>query len=534
MLITFLPINIKIQAEAGINLFQTARENGIGISGVCSGNKTCGKCKVLITKGNHREYKKEELELLNQKELEQGIRLACCFTVREDTCVILSEEDTRHVSDFKSDVSPEGNWMLKGKSGDEEGFTRDNFKYGIAFDLGTTSVAAELWNLTTGKSLLQISALNPQSSYGADVISRITYALSKTENRERLTMLIRQCCNRLIHELTEECKINITDIGKVTAAGNTTMVHLFLGRPVDTLSKVPFTGISYEGEERKPCDMDFDMNENGVIYVLPGIGGHVGSDTLGCIVSNDLYETQETILLVDIGTNGEIVLARGGTLIVCSTAAGPAFEGAALYQGMRAVKGAITQVKISNGMIRVEYIGSDIPGIKPEGICGSGIIEAASELLKNGMMDTTGRLLGEAGDKNYISLWKEGNKEVRVTQKDIRELQLAKGAIYAGMKILLKKEGITFDDVDKIYLAGAFGTNLDVKKAMHIGLIPDINPDKYRYIGNGALAGAAMLLLDKISRSAAEQIAKKASHLELALREDFETEFMNAVSFPEG
>jgi uncharacterized 2Fe-2S/4Fe-4S cluster protein (DUF4445 family) len=529
--ITFLPINIKIQAEAGSNLFQTARENGIGISGVCSGNKTCGKCKVLITKGKQKEFKKEESEFLTKKELEQGIRLACCFLVCEDTCVILPEEETEHRYGFKDDFTTDSHPMLKGKSEDsdsinEEDLNKDRsnkFIYGISFDIGTTSVAAELWNLATGKSLSQISTLNPQSSYGADVISRITYAISNTKNREKLTMLIRQCC-----------KINLTDICKATAAGNTTMTHLFLDRPVDTLSKVPFIGISYEGEERKPSDMGFDMNEKGVIYVLPGIGGHVGSDTLGCIISSGIYDTRETILIVDIGTNGEIVLARGGKLTVCSTAAGPAFEGAALYQGMRAVKGAITQVKInSNGSISTEYIGSDIPGIKPEGICGSGIIEAASELLKNDMMDITGRLLGEAGDKNYISLWKEGNKEVRVTQKDIRELQLAKGAVYAGMKILLNYEGINFDDLDKIYLAGAFGTNLNVEKAIHIGLIPDIDPDKYRYIGNGALAGAAMLLLNKITWEAAEQIAKTASHLELALREDFEEEFMNAVSFPE-
>ncbi len=541
MLVTFLPNNIKIQTETVTNLFQIARENGIDLGGICSGNKTCGKCKVLITKGNTREFLEEERNALTEEELTSGIRLACCFLVSEDTCVILKENS-------RSKISSEVFINRSGRKADSPADTPSrNFKradtkdgscnplsydYGIALDIGTTSVAAELWNIKAGERLGQISVLNPQHRYGADVISRITYAMADEAHLIRLTELIRECCNNLVHELAKRHNIKMKNIGFLAAAANTTMSHLFSGRPVDLLSKVPFTGVSYDSEVRKPSDMGIDINPDGCIYIMPGIGGHVGSDTLGCIIAAGLGYTKGPVLLVDIGTNGEIVLAEHGNITVCSTAAGPAFEGASLYQGMRAVEGAITQVDIKQGKITVDYIGSDNPDIKPAGICGSGIIEAVSELYRNGIMDATGRLSGEAGNRNYISLWEEKGKEVRITQKDIRELQLAKGAISAGMKILLKKQGIGPEDVDKIYLAGAFGSSVNLQKAVHIGLLPEKKPNQIEYMGNGSLAGAARLILGKISIREAERIGKSAKHLELALCGEFEEEFMNAVSFP--
>lgn len=545
MLVTFLPVNRKIEAKAGSNLFYLARENGIDLGGICSGNKTCGKCKVLITKGNLKEYTGEEMIFLTEEERDKGTRLACCFEITEDTCVILMDKKLKKDPLYPYENPEDG----KGKKGSEhkaycekaedmesavKGGNNDTDSpgYGVAVDLGTTSVVVQLFNLRTGKSIGQLGALNPQSSYGADVISRITYAMGSADNRTKLTSLIRDCCNSLIRDLAACHNINRIDIKYIVAAGNTTMSHLFLGRPVDSLSKVPFYGISYKGEEHKPSDLGIDIGQDGRLYIMPGIGGHVGSDTLGCIIAANLSDTSENILLVDIGTNGEIVLSRKGKLTVCSTAAGPAFEGASLFQGMRAVNGAVTTVDIDKGKVSIDYIGSETPGIKPAGICGSGIIEAVSELYKNGMMDATGRLSGEAGIKNYVALWNEGDKEIRVTQKDIRELQLAKGAIFAGIKLLLKEEGIRMENVDKIYLAGAFGTNLNLEKAVHIGLLPRISPDRYEYIGNGALSGAAKILLGETKREEAELISIGAKHLELALCEDFQEEFMNALSLP--
>jgi uncharacterized 2Fe-2S/4Fe-4S cluster protein (DUF4445 family) len=236
--------------------------------------------------------------------------------------------------------------------------------------------------------------------------------------------------------------------------------------------------------------------------------------------------------MIDIGTNGEIVLAKNGELYACSTAAGPAFEGASLYQGMRAMDGAISNVQIVNEKILINYIGAGRPDVYPIGICGSGVIEAAAEFLENGRMDDSGRLLGDAGVKNQVTLWQGKEGQVVLTQKDIRELQLAKGAIYAGMQLLLREAGVSLKELDKIFLAGAFGSNIDIKKAISIGLLPDINLNRIEYIGNGALNGASRLLLRDISRLEAEQIAKSTKHLELAQCEDFSSEFMKAVSFP--
>lgn len=543
MLVTFLPMNQKIQVNPGSNLFQIALENGIDFGGICSGNKTCGKCKAMITKGNNQNYSEEELKFLTKEERNSGIRLTCCFTITEDTCVIISGKKEKQsqtgsrkdkIEDSLRDISTNSLKVVK---------------YGIAFDIGTTSVAARLWNLDEKEFIDEISTKNPQSLYGADVIARITYANNNQSNIRRLAYLIRECCNTLLLRLSTEHNINTNQIESAVIVANTTMSYLFLGKSVEKLSKVPFQGISYEGVEQKASDVGFQMNPNGNVYMLPGIAGHVGSDTLGCILAKDLNHAKGNHLLVDIGTNGEIVLAKDGELIVCSTAAGPAFEGASLHQGMRAIEGAVSKVNIRNHLIEIEVIGpekglaltyrmnrngkavGEMGEISPIGICGSGVIEAASELLSSHIMDETGRLLGQEGENNYVTLWKYHDKEVILTQKDIRELQLAKGAIYTGIMLLLKEARLSVSQLDSISLAGAFGSNIDLKKAIHIGLLPPIKLDKINYIGNGALGGASKVLLGEISKGEAESISKKIKHLELALCKEFQEEFLKAMNF---
>ncbi len=543
MLVTFLPMNKKIQINAGSNLFHAAMENGIDFGGVCSGNRTCGKCKAMITKGNNRKYSKEERKLLTEEERNSGIRLTCCFTITEDTCVIISgkKEKQSQVSRKEDKIEDSFGNLLTNSLAKEH--------YGIALDIGTTSVAARLWNLDRKEFIDEISTKNPQSLYGADVITRITYANSSGDNVRRLAYLIRECCNTLLLRLSAEHNINTNQIEAAVITANTTMSHLFLGKSVEKLAKVPFQGISYEGVKLKASDVGFQMHPNGQVYVMPGIAGHVGSDTLGCILAKDLNHAKGNHLLVDIGTNGEIVLAKEGELMVCSTAAGPAFEGASLHQGMRAIEGAISKVNIRNNLIEVELIGpekgsaltysmnrngkavGEIGDIYPIGICGSGVIEAISELLNNHIMDETGRLLGQEGDNNYVTLWKHHDKEVILTQKDIRELQLAKGAIYTGIMLLLKEAELSKLQLNYIYLAGAFGSNIDLKKAVHIGLLPPIEPDRINYIGNGALDGASKVLLGQISKAETESISKKIKHLELALCKEFQEEFLKAVNF---
>lgn len=528
MYITFLPLNKRIQAKTGANLLETARENGIDLGGTCSGKRYCGKCRVYVTKGNSGQYAKEELKLLTEKERESGMRLACCLTVTQDICVVIPGRGTEN--------EKKGHQEFLAAGTDKRRTNRSGHRYGAAIDIGTTSVAGELWDLTEKRKLAQLSRMNPQSIYGTDVISRITYANASEANRETLTELIRGCCNEIIKGLAVYAGIPCEDIISITVAGNTTMSHLFLGKTVESLARMPFQGVSHKSEERKAKALGILIHPDGEVYIMPGIGGHVGSDTLGCILSTGMAHSKGKRLMVDIGTNGEIVLAEDGKLTACSTAAGPAFEGACLHQGMRAEEGAITAVHMAGGVFEVDFIGAGKPHVVPKGICGSGVIEAVSELLANGIMDESGRLLGEAGDRNQVALWQGPEGRVILTQKDIRELQLAKGAIFAGIRLLLKavrpsdRESAPLPD--RIYLAGAFGSSVNISKAVSIGLLPDIGIQRIEYIGNGALNGAVKILLGEISREEAEQISFDTEHLELAQCSDFEEMFVEALSFP--
>jgi uncharacterized 2Fe-2S/4Fe-4S cluster protein (DUF4445 family) len=509
-------MNIKIDVILGSNLFQVARNNNIDISGICSGNKTCGKCRVIITKGNDKNFCAEELNTLTEDELQTGMRLACCFTISSDTCVIIpggKRLKSKEIIKFNNDIT--GN------------------SYGAIIDIGTTTVEAELYDINKNNYLIgQISVSNPQRSYGSDVISRITYASTTKENQKKLTELIRTCCNEVIESLCNQHKINPNEIVSIVIAGNTTMSQLFLGNSVECLFKVPFQGVSYNGVKLEANKVNINRNEQSYIYVMPGIGGHVGADTLGCILAMDLYQTTNTVLLVDIGTNGEIVLAKGGKLTVCSTAAGPAFEGASLHQGMRAEEGAITNIEIKNGKPVLQIVGGDNENVSPIGICGSGVIEIISELYKHNILDETGRLLGQSGENNYYELWNKNNQQVILTQKDIREIQLAKGAIYAGIMTLLNVTETNIHDIDHIYLAGAFGSNVNLRKAIHIGLLPNVDLDKISYIGNGALKGAKKILFSDIHPDQVEGISKSIQHLELASYDGFQEEFIKSMNFP--
>ncbi|BCJ93498.1 hypothetical protein acsn021_10670 [Anaerocolumna cellulosilytica] len=535
MYITFLPLSYKTEAEPGSNLLYIAREQGIDLGGVCAGAKTCGKCKVLITKGNDWCYEKEEMLHLSEEERAKGYRLACSFTIKEDTCVILTDKKVnKGISQDKLTYKNHALRVSKSQNEDSKAVRKTyNYKtsYGIAVDVGTTTVVARLWELNEKRCLGTLTRLNPQRLYGGDVISRITYASQSSENLQNLTKLIRECCNELIQELVHVNSLSKTNIDKVVLVANTTMTHLLLGKPVDNLIKIPFQGVSYDGVMASPRDLKIDINPDGFVYVMPGISGHVGGDTVGCILSENLFERKGTTLLIDIGTNGELVFAKDGRMTVCSTAAGPAFEGGALHQGMGALVGAITKVQIREDKTHLEYIGKE-EGAVPVGICGSGIIEAIAELYRMGLMDETGRLQGLAGESNEFILWEDERNKVVITQKDIREIQLAKAAIYAAMRLLLKNENTELKEIDYLLIAGAFGSNLDVCKAITIGLLPGVDEKKVQLIGNAALSGAEKVLLNDGVREIAEENSSLVKHLELAVMELFQEEFIKAMSFP--
>lgn len=531
MIVTFLPINKKIEIEKEENLYRLAMENGIDLGGTCGGKKTCGKCKVLITKGNDKSYLPEELDTLSEEEKKKGIRLACCVTVTNDMCAISmipnkDRDENLHGTSESTKVKQ---------------IRKDGLQYGVAFDIGTTNVVAQLWDITNKEKLSNIERPNPQSLYGKDVISRITYGSESKENLGTLTSLIRNCCNQLIEGLIKAEGINKEDIVQGVVAANTTMTQIFCGHSVEGLRKVPVifaesegglhSESPYKGKVYKAEELGIQIQGEGSIYVLPSIGGHVGSDILAGLHSINRQDNKENFLFIDIGTNGEIALCIDGKVSVCSTAAGPAFEGAVLQQGMTASDGAITKVEIKEDRFILDYIGNEKKEIYPIGICGPGALEAVYELIIHGKMDETGRLLGEYGDNNYVPLYDSEKGRVILTQKDIREIQLAKGAIYAGCMTLLKTCRISIGDIDRIYIAGAFGSHLDVKKAMAIGLLPKTSPQKIICVGNQSLEGAGKMLLEEKDLSELEKISTSIDHIDLALDSSFEEEFIDAISF---
>ncbi|BCJ97976.1 hypothetical protein bsdcttw_10170 [Anaerocolumna chitinilytica] len=518
MEIIFLPFNKKLVTEKSISLQKAAFDLGIDTGALCGGKKTCGKCKVLVSKGNNRIFSAEENLYLTEEEKDRGVRLACCFYPTSDTCVILDNG--------YSERNGEEEIVVK-----KDTFTKG--VYGAAIDIGTTNIEGMLYDRKLGNPLVTKGLSNPQKLYGADVVSRITYALEGNEHSEKLQETVRKAIQLLLEELSRQAGILMSQIDRVVLAGNTTMTNLFLGQSVMGLSRAPFQSESYSGEFLEPQTAGFHINPEGLVYVMPGISGHVGGDALACILSKDLQKETRKILLLDIGTNAELILCDGEKLIACSVAAGPAFEGGNISCGMRAEAGAIISAVYKEESLEVEFIREGDKITSPKGICGSGLIECIYELYKNGKIDETGRLLGRAGEENLYRLWRKAGKEVSITQKDIREFQLAQGAIAAGTAMLLAKAGLEPTELDKVYLAGNFGGKLSIKKAIALGLLPPVPEDNIEYIGNGSLRGSARILMEEIMPREAEQISQRIEHIELALEPDFSELFIKAMTFPE-
>ena len=416
--------------------------------------------------------------------------------------------------------------------------------YGIAFDIGTTTVVGLLWNLKRGELTGTASLTNPQTRYGADVISRIAFAAAEN-HLQLLQREILQCLNDLTERLCTDGCIKRESVIRIVVCGNTTMSHLLLGINPESLAHAPFQPAYRGAVFLQAKDLGIKINEKGTVMVMPNIAGHVGGDAAAGILAVRLGDSEGSSLLIDIGTNGELALKSGERIWLCSTAAGPAFEGASISQGMRAVKGAVERVRTENGEFKFSVIGH----VPPVGICGSGLIDAVSEMSKTGIMDSSGRLLTaeeftmKQGDSpladclekdesgRRMVLVKKREKDICITQKDIREVQLAKAAIAAGISILMKKAGLQPGELNRIYLAGAFGNFIDKKSAMTIGLLPTIDPQKIVPVGNAAGAGALMVLAQPKERVSLQQILKKSIHVNLSDESAFQKEYINAMHF---
>jgi uncharacterized 2Fe-2S/4Fe-4S cluster protein (DUF4445 family) len=432
--------------------------------------------------------------------------------------------------------------------------------YSVAVDIGTTTLAAQLLDVRSGGELAVASRLNPQTRYGDDVLSRILFARDNPDGLRILHETILDAVREMLVELCASAGMGREHIYEITFAGNTTMQHLLAGINPRNLGEVPFVPAVARGMLVAAADLGLPIHPRGRAYLFPVIGGFVGGDTVAGIVASGMTETKGPTLLVDIGTNGEIVVWANGRLTAASTAAGPAFEGARISCGMRGSTGAIEKV-VADGHLRINVIGN----VAPVGLCGSGLIDTAAELLRHGVLNCQGRLLdqqsfietlalvscppspfhedlarriiSEDGKTSFLLATAEESgtdRPITLTQRDFRELQLAAGAIRAGIAILLKRAGLKPSDLEEVFIAGGFGNFIRRNNAQRIGLLPhEIEHRRIRYVGNTSLAGAHLAALSLTARRQAEELARQTEHVDLSLDPAFSTAFADAMIFPE-
>lgn len=419
--------------------------------------------------------------------------------------------------------------------------------YGAAFDIGTTTVVGMLWHLHSHQLIDVEAKTNYQSTYGSDVISRIQFCNESPEHVSLMQAKVIQCCNDILEDIYIRNHILPGHVHDVTIVGNTTMSHLVFGVPPKSMSRTPFAPVFCTAQNMQAKDLNIQVNPLANVFLLPNIAGHVGSDIVGMMLAVRMDTLTGCHIAIDIGTNGEVVAIKDGHMLTCSTAAGPAFEGSSIRHGMRASAGAIERVTITKQDVQLKTI-SDLP---PVGICGSGLIDAVAQLLNSGIVDTTGRMLTrqEALEKGislslaeriinsngqglaFILASGEEGDNIVLTQQDIREVQLAKGAILAGIQTLMHTLQINISDIDSIMLAGAFGNYINKESALRIGLLPKVPISRILSVGNAAGAGASMALLSDEERRHASSLALNTEHIELSMNMDFQNYYMTAMSF---
>lgn len=606
-IVKFKPDGKVATVEEGTIITKAADIAGITIDSPCGGKGTCGKCKVIVNAENISPPNEAEEEFFSPDELKEGYRLACQTVVSCNMEVVVPQDSRiraikilsagigrevrlhpniskiyvelqeqtleRQISDFtnikeavksklpnitvglnmlreipsilrkskfKVTLILDGDELIGIEPGDT---TKKN--YGIAVDIGTTTVVSTVIDLNTGNDLAVASALNTQATHGADVISRINYTVENENGLEELGDRIVHVINQINEYACAEAHVDSKNIYELTIVGNTTMTHLFLKVPSRNLAVMPYVGVFSDPVETTASKMGFNINPCANVYVLPNIAGFVGADTVGVILASALNRSETIKLAIDIGTNGEVALGSHKKLLTCSTAAGPAFEGAMITHGMRGAPGAIERLQITDRPV-YQVIG----GGKPNGICGSGLIDVVAEMLRLGIIDETGRMTNpdeldiSPELKTYIRrsdeygphlvLYESDGQKVVITQKDIRQVQLAKGAIKAGIEILMRKLGVKLEDISEVLLAGAFGNYIKKESAIRLGLIPNFPLDKVHFIGNAAAAGSKMALMSKEAREEAVLISKSTEYVELATDPNFQNEFMEAMMFPDG
>ncbi len=606
--VTFSPSGRTVHVLSGTKMLEAAARAGLTIETPCGGAGTCGKCRVKILE-NAPEPVAAEQEIYTKQEISEGWRLACQVGLRGDAKVHVPEsslfgdyhqifletkrEPTGEVhpavrkiyvelspptlddseadlmrlqnrigpigvditmlrrlpallrqNDFKGTAVVANNHLIEFEPGD----TRKQC-YGLAFDVGTTTLVGSLLDLCNGEEVAVISRMNPQVSFGGDVMTRIEHATISQDGQEELRGAVVGALSEITCELCNSAGIECLHIYEATVAGNTTMEHLLCGIDVGQLGQVPFVPAYADGLVVPASELSLKINPRAASYLFPIIGGFVGGDAVAGILATHMTTTTDATLLVDIGTNGEIVLWHDGRMWAASTAAGPAFEGAKISCGMTAARGAIAKVVFDDD---VNY--SVIGDVEPTGICGSAIVDLMAELLAAGIVTQQGRLLpaeelpdelpdalkrrvgrDDNGQTHFVLAEDMGATSPPLTfkQRDVREVQLATGAIRAGVNILLELAGLEISDVKRVHLAGGFGSFIRRSNAQRIGLLPaGIDHNRINYVGNASLNGARLALVSTKDRNIAEELARMAEHVQLSQDPRFQMRFSEAMLFP--
>jgi len=525
--ITFRPDGKQISIHSGATLIEAAGQAGIILNNVCGGAGTCKKCLVYLEPGSRKV-------LACQYKIESDLLVTIPAASRYFEQRILTEGIDAALS-IEPDIHKK--YLQQGSAG---------MIFGLAVDLGTTTIVARLIYMAAGQYQATEAALNPQTRFGDDVVSRIAYAQTDKEFAE-LNKAIIDCINDLTAKLCKKAIIKVNDIYEMCLVGNTTMNHIFLGLPISQLGQSPYKAYSLDAHDVSPDELGLHINPTGNIHTVENIAGFVGSDTTAVALATDIDSADEMTLIVDIGTNGEIVLGTKDKLYAASCAAGPALEGARITCGSRACDGAIEAVVINEDDIDLDVIGN----VPPRSICGSGLIDAVAVMLDLGIIDATGRfadpktlehklppaifsrIIEQDGKPAFILAQAANSNEqpVFLSQKDIRQMQLAKGAIRAGIKLLQQKIGLKDSDIKRILLAGAFGNYIRRESALRIGLLPMVEVERIHFVGNAAAAGAQMVLLSRQCRDQARELARKIEYVEIAHEPAFQDVFADSMLF---
>jgi uncharacterized 2Fe-2S/4Fe-4S cluster protein (DUF4445 family) len=591
--IDFEPVGRRGACSSSQSLLDSARQLNVDIVSICGGVGSCERCKVQIISGKVSKLTIDEQTALSARELEQGYRLACQVYPLSNVKLHVPPESLTaiqrtQVEGLEVDVAPEPpvrafdislsqptldapqaddqnlwaaltrqhgiqpgtidltvqqtlsqqirstNWQirvaLRGNEIVALGAPSTRW-LGLAVDIGTTKIAAYLLDIETGKTLASKGLMNPQISYGEDVVARIAAASKSPENAIKLQSLLVEALNQMSVDLCAEINAQPADILEAVVVGNTAIHHLFLRLPVKQLGLAPYVPAVRAALDVKARDLGLRIAPGAYVHLLPNIAGYVGADHVAMLLATRIAQADQTTLAIDIGTNTEICLNHLGRLTSVSCASGPAFEGAHIKFGMRAAPGAIEHMRLEGEQLEIQTIGAEAP----VGICGSGLLDIVAQLRLNNVLDRSGRMGKHScvrthdGVSEFVLAERLGQDAVVLSQKDVRELQLAKAAIRLGIQALVTAEGLTENDIQQVIIAGAFGTFIDVESAITIGMLPPLPLERFKQVGNAAGTGARLALISISQRTEAEQIALRDGYIELASVPNFNHKFAEAT-----